>query len=167
MLERGEPLPVDFRNRAIYCVEPVSPVRGKVVGPAGPTTSTRMAKFTEVMLERTGLVAMVGKAELGPEASAAIRRHGAAYLVAFGGAAYLVSKAVHHARTVAFEELGTGAIYEFDVNDMPVTVAVDARAGSVHRTSPQEVRGRTAALEHARAEWERAVCATQGVGGVL
>ncbi len=138
MLAQGEPLPVDFTNRAIYYVGPVDPVREEVVGPAGPTTSTRMDKFTETMLGRTGLIAMIGKAERGPVAIEAIRRHKAAYLMAVGGAAYLVSKAIRHARVVAFPELGMEAIYEFDVRDMPVTVAVDAQGTSVHTTGPRE-----------------------------
>ncbi|MGE5130795.1 MAG: fumarate hydratase [Sphingomonadaceae bacterium] len=138
MLERGERLPVDFTNRVIYYVGPVDPVRDEVVGPAGPTTSTRMDKFTETMLARTGLVAMVGKAERGPAAIEAIRRHKAAYLMAVGGAAYLVSKAIRKARVLAFEDLGMEAIYEFEVRDMPVTVAVDARGAAVHQSGPAE-----------------------------
>jgi fumarate hydratase, class I len=138
MLARGEPLPVDFRNRVIYYVGPVDPVRDEVVGPAGPTTATRMDKFTETMLARTGLVAMVGKAERGPIAIEAIRKHRAAYLMAVGGAAYLVAKAIRGSRVVAFADLGMEAIYEFDVRDMPVTVAVDAQGTSVHRTGPRE-----------------------------
>jgi len=138
MLARGEPLPVDFRNRVIYYVGPVDPVRGEAVGPAGPTTATRMDKFTETMLGETGLLAMIGKAERGPVAIDAIRRHKAAYLMAVGGAAYLVSKAIRSARVVAFADLGMEAIYEFDVHDMPVTVAVDATGESVHRTGPRE-----------------------------
>ncbi len=135
---QGLPKGVDFTNRVIYYVGPVDPVRDEVVGPAGPTTATRMDKFTEMMLERTGLVAMVGKAERGPAAIEAIREHKAAYLMAVGGAAYLVSKAIRKARVVAFPELGMEAIYEFDVQDMPVTVAVDARGTSVHATAPGE-----------------------------
>ncbi len=142
MIERGEELPVDFRNRVIYYVGPVDPVRDEVVGPAGPTTSTRMDKFTEMMLARTGLIAMVGKAERGPVAIEAIRRHRAAYLMAVGGAAYLVSKAIRHSRVLAFEDLGMEAIYEFDVRDMPVTVAVDATGESVHETGPREWQAR-------------------------
>ncbi len=142
MLERGEQLPVDFRNRVIYYVGPVDPVRDEVVGPAGPTTSTRMDKFTEMMLSWTGLIAMIGKAERGPIAIEAIRRHGAAYLMAVGGAAYLVSKAIRGARVLAFEDLGMEAIYEFEVRDMPVTVAVDARGESVHETGPREWQAR-------------------------
>jgi fumarate hydratase, class I len=138
MLARGEPLPVDFTNRIIYYVGPVDPVRNEVVGPAGPTTATRMDKFTEMMLSKTGLVAMIGKAERGPVAIDAIRRHHAAYLMAVGGAAYLVSKAIRQSRIVAFADLGMEAIYEFDVVDMPVTVAVDATGQSVHETGPRE-----------------------------
>jgi fumarate hydratase class I len=138
LLARGEPLPVDFRNRIIYYVGPVDPVRGEAVGPAGPTTATRMDKFTETMLDRTGLLAMIGKAERGPAAIEAIRKHKAAYLMAVGGAAYLVSKAIRSARVVGFADLGMEAIYEFDVHDMPVTVAVDSTGESVHRTGPRE-----------------------------
>jgi fumarate hydratase class I len=137
-LEQGKPLPVDFTNRVIYYVGPVDPVRDEVVGPAGPTTSTRMDKFTELMLGRTGLIAMVGKAERGPAAIEAIRKHKAAYLIAVGGAAYLVSKAIRKSRVVAFQDLGMEAIYEFEVKDMPVTVAVDANGSSVHTTGPAE-----------------------------
>jgi fumarate hydratase class I len=142
MLERGEKLPVDFMNRAIYYVGPVDPVRDEAVGPAGPTTSTRMDKFTEMMLARTGLIAMIGKAERGPVAIDAIRRHQAAYLMAVGGAAYLVSKSIRKARVLAFEDLGMEAIYEFEVQDMPVTVAVDASGTSVHETGPREWQAR-------------------------
>jgi fumarate hydratase class I len=146
MLEKGEKLPVDFTNRVIYYVGPVDPVRDEVVGPAGPTTSTRMDKFTGMMLEKTGLIAMVGKAERGPVAIEAIREHGSAYLMAVGGSAYLVSKAIRGARVVAFEDLGMEAIYEFDVKDMPVTVAVDAQGTSVHETGPREWRARIAEI---------------------
>jgi fumarate hydratase, class I len=138
MLARGEKLPVDFTNRVIYYVGPVDPVREEVVGPAGPTTSTRMDKFTETMLGKTGLIGMIGKAERGPVAIEAIRRHKAAYLIAVGGAAYLVSRAIRKSRVLAFEDLGMEAIYEFEVKDMPVTVAVDARGASVHLSGPQE-----------------------------
>ncbi len=138
MLARGEKLPVDFTNRAIYYVGPVDPVRDEAVGPAGPTTSTRMDKFTETMLSKTGLIAMIGKAERGDVAIEAIRKHKAAYLMAVGGAAYLVSKAIKSAKVLAFEDLGMEAIYEFDVRDMPVTVAVDASGTSVHKTGPAE-----------------------------
>ena len=138
MLAKGEALPVDFRNRVIYYVGPVDPVRDEVVGPAGPTTATRMDKFTDMMLARTGLIAMIGKAERGPVAIEAIRKHKAAYLMAVGGAAYLVSKAIKSSRVVAFDDLGMEAIYEFEVRDMPVTVAVDAQGTSVHETGPRE-----------------------------
>ncbi len=136
----GEGLPdgVDFTDRVIYYVGPVDPVRDEAVGPAGPTTATRMDKFTEMMLEKTGLIAMVGKAERGPTGLDAIRKHKAAYLMAVGGAAYLVSKAIRSSRVVAFADLGMEAIYEFDVDDMPVTVAVDAAGSNVHETGPRE-----------------------------
>lgn len=142
LFARGEGLPegVNFRNRFIYYVGPVDPVGDEVVGPAGPTTSTRMDKFTEMMLAQTGLLGMVGKAERGPVAIEAIRKHRAVYLMAVGGAAYLVSKAIRAARVVAFEDLGMEAIYEFEVLDMPVTVAVDSRGESVHQTGPAEWR---------------------------
>jgi fumarate hydratase class I len=135
---KGLPAGVDFRNRVIYYVGPVDPVRDEVVGPAGPTTATRMDKFTEMMLAETGLIAMIGKAERGPTGIEAIRKHKAAYLMAVGGAAYLVSKAIKSSRVVAFEDLGMEAIYEFDVKDMPVTVAVDANGTSVHQSGPAE-----------------------------
>jgi len=138
LLARGEKLPVDFTNRVIYYVGPVDPVRDEVVGPAGPTTSTRMDKFTETMLGQTGLIGMVGKAERGPAAIESIRKHQAAYLMAVGGAAYLVAKAIRKSRVLAFEDLGMEAIYEFEVKDMPVTVAVDANGTSVHTTGPAE-----------------------------
>jgi fumarate hydratase class I len=146
MLDRGEKLPVDFRNRFIYYVGPVDPVRNEVVGPAGPTTATRMDKFTRQMLKETGLLGMVGKAERGPEAIDAIREYGAAYLMAVGGAAYLVSKAIRSSRLVAFEDLGMEAVYEFDVRDMPVTVGVDAKGTSVHQTGPAEWQQRIAGI---------------------
>ena len=135
----GKPLPegVDFRNRVIYYVGPVDPVRDEVVGPAGPTTATRMDKFTEMMLARTGLIAMIGKAERGPVAIEAIRKHRSAYLMAVGGAAYLVSKAIKAAKVVGFADLGMEAIYEFELKDMPVTVAVSADGTSVHETGPK------------------------------
>src|SRR5277367_4022310 len=142
MLSRGEKLPVDFTNRFIYYVGPVDPVREEVVGPAGPTTATRMDKFTRQMLETTGLLGMVGKAERGPTAIEAIRDHGAVYLMAVGGAAYLVSKAIKSSRIVAFEDLGMEAIYEFEISDMPVTVAVDFKGTSVHETGPREWQAR-------------------------
>ena len=138
LLEKGEKLPVDFTNRVIYYVGPVDPVRDEAVGPAGPTTSTRMDGFTEMMLGQTGLIAMIGKAERGPTAIEAIRKHKSAYLMAVGGAAYLVSKAIKTAKVVGFADLGMEAIYEFDVVDMPVTVAVDAGGTSVHTTGPAE-----------------------------
>jgi fumarate hydratase class I len=138
MFAKGEKLPVDFTNRVIYYVGPVDPVRNEVVGPAGPTTATRMDKFTEMMLAQTGLIAMVGKAERGPVAIEAIRKHKSAYLMAVGGAAYLVAKAIKGAKVLGFADLGMEAIYEFDVRDMPVTVAVDANGTSVHQTGPRE-----------------------------
>ena len=135
MLAKGEALPVDFRNRAIYYVGPVDPVMGEVVGPAGPTTATRMDKFTDMMLE-LGLLAMIGKAERGQGATDVIAQHKVAYLMAVGGAAYLVARAIREARVVAFEDLGMEAIYEFTVEDMPVTVAVDSDGNNVHRIAP-------------------------------
>jgi fumarate hydratase class I len=138
MLAKGEKLPVDFNNRVIYYVGPVDPVRDEVVGPAGPTTATRMDKFTEMMLAQTGLISMIGKAERGPVAIEAIRKHKSAYLMAVGGAAYLVAKAIKGAKVLGFADLGMEAIYEFDVKDMPVTVAVDANGTSVHNTGPAE-----------------------------
>lgn len=137
MIAKGEQLPVDFKGKFIYYVGPVDPVRDEVVGPAGPTTSTRMDKFTEIMLDKTGLLGMVGKAERGPTAVEAIKKHKAVYLMAVGGAAYLVSKAIRKSRIVAFEELGMEAIHEFVVEDMPVTVAVDSGGTSVHNTAPK------------------------------
>jgi fumarate hydratase class I len=137
-LEQKKPLPVDFKNRVIYYVGPVDPVRDEVVGPAGPTTGTRMDKFADLMLSRTGLAAMIGKGERGPAAIEAIRKHKAAYLIAVGGAAYLVARAIRKSRVLAFEDLGMEAIYEFEVQDMPVTVAVDANGTSVHNTGPAE-----------------------------
>ena len=136
MLAKGEALPVDFAGRVIYYVGPVDPVRDEVVGPAGPTTATRMDKFTRMMLEQTGLLAMVGKAERGPAAIEAIKDAKSAYLMAVGGAAYLVARAIKAARVVGFADLGMEAIYEFDVQDMPVTVAVDATGTSVHHLGP-------------------------------
>lgn len=146
LLARGEPLPVDFTNRVIYYVGPVDPVRDEVVGPAGPTTATRMDKFVEMMLSRTGLLAMIGKGERGPQAIEAIKRHRSASLIAVGGAAYLVAKAIKSARVVAFEDLGMEAIYAFTVRDMPVTVAVDARGNSVHETGPAQWKARIAQI---------------------
>ena len=142
MLAKGEKLPVDFTNRVIYYVGPVDPVRDEVVGPAGPTTATRMDKFTGMMLEQTGLIAMIGKAERGPVAIEAIKQHKSAYLMAVGGAAYLVAKAIKGAKVVGFGDLGMEAIYEFDVQDMPVTVAVDSSGTSVHHTGPKEWQAR-------------------------
>ncbi len=142
MLAKGETLPVDFKNRVIYYVGPVDPVRDEVVGPAGPTTATRMDKFTEMMLAQTGLIGMVGKSERGPIAIESIKKHQSAYLMAVGGAAYLVSKAIKGSKVLAFPELGMEAIYEFEVADMPVTVAVDAQGVSVHETGPKEWRAK-------------------------
>jgi fumarate hydratase, class I len=146
LLNRGEALPdgVDLRGRFIYYVGPVDPVRDEVVGPAGPTTATRMDKFTETMLAKSGLIGMIGKSERGPSAIEAIRKHRAVYLMAVGGAAYLVSKAIKKARVVAFADLGMEAIHEFEVQDMPVTVAVDVNGTSVHTTGPQEWQQRIA-----------------------
>ena len=152
MLNRGEKLPVDFKNRIIYYVGPVDQVHDEVVGPAGPTTATRMDKFTRQMLEQTGLLGMIGKAERGVAAIDAIRDNEAVYLIAIGGAAYLVSKAIKHSRRVAFEDLGMEGIYEFEVEDMPVTVAVDAKGSSVHVTGPEE--------------WKERIAHSMEVGGV-
>lgn len=146
LLEQGEPLPVDFHGRFVYYVGPVNPVRDEVVGPAGPTTSTRMDGYTEIMLGKTGLLGMIGKAERGPDAVAAIARHQSVYLVAVGGAAYLVSKAIRSSRVLAFPDLGMEAIYEFEVKEMPVTVAVDSRGVSVHDTGPAEWKARIAGI---------------------
>jgi fumarate hydratase class I len=151
MLAKGETLPVDFTNRVIYYVGPVDPVRDEAVGPAGPTTATRMDKFTEMMLAQTGLIAMIGKAERGPVAIESIRKHKSAYLMAVGGAAYLVAKAVRSASVVGFADLGMEAIYEFDVKDMPVTVAVDANGTSVHDTGPKEWQAKIAKIPVAAA----------------
>lgn len=139
LLTKGEPLPegVDFTNKFIYYVGPVDPVREEVVGPAGPTTATRMDSFTDTVLEKTGLIGMIGKSERGPTAVSAIKKHQAVYLIAVGGAAYLVSKAIRQARVVAFPDLGMEAIHEFVVEDMPVTVAVDSRGESIHDTAPK------------------------------
>ncbi len=152
MLSRGEALPVDFTNRFIYYVGPVDAVRDEAVGPAGPTTATRMDKFTRQMLAETGLLGMIGKAERGVAAIEAIREFGAVYLMAVGGAAYLVSKAIRSSRVVAFEDLGMEAIYEFEVVDMPVTVAVSAAGTSVHETGP--------------AEWKAHIAHSLELGGV-
>jgi fumarate hydratase, class I len=142
MLNKGEKLPVDFHGRFIYYVGPVDPVRDEVVGPAGPTTATRMDKFTEQVLAQTGLLGMVGKADRGPAAIDAIKKHQSIYLMAVGGAAYLVSKAIKASRVVGFADLGMEAIYEFEVKDMPVTVAVDSAGTSVHKTGPREWQAR-------------------------
>jgi len=136
MMAAGEELPVDLTGRFIYYVGPVDPVRDEVVGPAGPTTATRMDKFTRTMLEETGLMGMIGKAERGPVAIEAIRDNKAVYLMAVGGAAYLVAQAIKSAKVLGFPEMGMEAIYEFDVKDMPVTVAVDVNGESVHKTGP-------------------------------
>jgi fumarate hydratase class I len=140
LLASGEGLPdgVDFHNRLIYYVGPVDPVGDEVVGPAGPTTATRMDKYTDMMLGETGLLGMIGKAERGPETIASIRRHKAAYLIAVGGAAFLISKAIRKSRVLAFADMGMEAIYEFEVEDMPVTVAVDSHGESVHTTGPAQ-----------------------------
>ncbi len=144
MLAKGEKLPVDFTNRVIYYVGPVDPVRDEAVGPAGPTTATRMDGFTEMMLAQTGLIAMIGKSERGPVAIEAIQKHRSAYLMAVGGAAYLVSKAIKTAKVMGFADLGMEAIYEFDVMDMPVTVAVDVNGISIHITGPAQWQKRIA-----------------------
>ncbi len=142
LFAKGSPLPagLDFNNRFIYYVGPVDPVRNEVVGPAGPTTASRMDKFTDMMLDKTGLLGMIGKAERGPSTIESIRKHRSVYLIAVGGAAYLVSKAIRSSRVVAFPELGMEAVYEFEVQDMPVTVAVDSKGQSVHETGPAEWR---------------------------
>jgi fumarate hydratase class I len=146
LLAKGEKLPVDFTNRVIYYVGPVDPVRDEAVGPAGPTTASRMDKFTRMMLEQTGLIAMVGKSERGPAAIEAIRDNKSAYLMAVGGAAYLVAKAIKVSKVVAFPDLGMEAIYEFDLQDMPVTVAVDSSGSAIHATGPREWRIRIGKL---------------------
>ena len=147
LIDDKRKLPVDFTNRVIYYVGPVDPVRDEAVGPAGPTTATRMDKFSETMLGNTGLLAMIGKGERGPAAIEAIRKHKAAYLIAVGGAAYLVAKAIRKARVLAFEDLGMEAIYEFEVEDMPVTVAVDSNGVSVHQTGPAQWQQRIVELK--------------------
>ena len=146
MLAKGERLPVNFNGRFIYYVGPVDPVRDEVVGPAGPTTATRMDKFTDTMLEQTGLIGMIGKAERGKAAIQSIKKHGAVYLMAVGGAAYLVAQAIKKSKVVAFADLGMEAIYEFEVEDMPVTVAVDSNGVSVHEIGPAKWSGRIAAI---------------------
>jgi fumarate hydratase class I len=140
MMSRGEPLPVSLENRMIYYVGPVDPVAGEAVGPAGPTTANRMDRYSEMMLGRTGLLGMVGKAERDEETRAAIARHGAVYLIAVGGAGYLISKAIKRARVLAFADLGMEAIHEFEVEDMPVIVAIDARGASIHDSGPRAFR---------------------------
>ncbi len=149
LIEQGKPLPegLDFHNRFIYYVGPVDPVGDEVVGPAGPTTATRMDKFTDMMLSRTGLLGMIGKAERGPDAIEAIRKYRSVYLIATGGAAYLVAKAIRSSRVVAFAELGMEAVYEFEVRDMPVTVAVDSDGHSVHQSAPLEWQRRIGKIE--------------------
>jgi fumarate hydratase class I len=144
LMDRGETLPVDFKNRVIYYVGPVDPVRDEVIGPAGPTTATRMDKFTRQLLAETGLLGMVGKAERGDSAIDAIRDHKSVYMIAVGGAAYLVAKAITKSTVVAFPELGMEAIHEFEVVDMPVTVAVDSSGESVHRQGPKIWSGKIA-----------------------
>ncbi len=148
LLDKGEPLPdgVNLKDRFIYYVGPVDPVRDEAVGPAGPTTATRMDKFTDTILEKTGLMGMIGKAERGPEAIESIKNHGAVYLIATGGAAYLVSKAIRSSKVIAFPELGMEAIHEFVVEDMPVTVAVDTKGDSVHLTGPAEWQSKIAGI---------------------
>jgi len=148
LLDSGQPLPegLDFRGRVIYYVGPVDPVGKEIVGPAGPTTANRMDRFTQTMLAKTGLLAMVGKAERGEEAIEAIRQHRSAYLIAVGGAAYLVSQAIRASRIVAFPDLGMEAVYEFEIKDMPVTVAVSADGESVHATGPKQWRGKFAGI---------------------
>nr|WP_279007437.1 fumarate hydratase [Aeromonas jandaei] len=149
MLARGEGLPegVDFTNRFIYYVGPVDAVRDEVVGPAGPTTSTRMDKFTDMMLGETGLIGMIGKSERGLKTVESIKQHKAVYLMAVGGAAYLVAKAIKKARVVAFADLGMEAIYEFEVEDMPVTVAVDSEGNNIHETGPAYWSAKIAELD--------------------
>ena len=148
LIEAGQPLPagLDFRDRVIYYVGPVDPVGTEVVGPAGPTTANRMDRFTDTMLGKAGLLAMVGKAERGPDTVAAIRRHRSAYLIAVGGAAFLVSQAIRASRVVGFPELGMEAVYEFEVRDMPVTVAVSSEGESVHESGPAAFRGKFAGI---------------------
>jgi fumarate hydratase class I len=140
ILAKGEPLPVTFRDRFIYYVGPVDPVGNEVVGSAGPTTATRMDGYSEMMLGQLGLMGMIGKAERGPEAIEAIKRYKATYLIAVGGAAYLVSRAIRQAEVIAFEDLGMEAIYEFEVENMPVMVAVNSEGQSIHQQGPAEWR---------------------------
>ena len=148
MLDAGKSLPegLDFNGRVIYYVGPVDPVGTEIVGPAGPTTANRMDRFTETMLAKTGLLAMVGKAERGEEAIDAIRKHRSAYLIAVGGAAFLVSQAIRASRVVAFPDLGMEAVYEFEIKDMPVTVAVSADGESVHESGPKQWQGKFAGI---------------------
>ncbi|MCP4009303.1 MAG: fumarate hydratase [Proteobacteria bacterium] len=143
LLADGQQLPVDFRGKFIYYVGPVDPIEGEAVGPAGPTTATRMDKFTDMMLDETGIYGMIGKAERGADTIKSIKAHKSVYLIAVGGAAYLVSKAIKKARVLAFEDLGMEAIYEFTVKDMPVTVAVDSSGESVHTTGPEQWKGKS------------------------
>jgi fumarate hydratase class I len=142
LIAKGERLPVDFKNRFIYYVGPVDAVRDEAVGPAGPTTSSRMDKFVEPMLAQTGLLGMIGKSERGAAATESIKKHKAVYCIAVGGAAYLISKAIRSSKVVAFPDLGMEAIYEFEVKDMPVTVAVDSAGSAVHKSGPAEWRGK-------------------------
>jgi fumarate hydratase class I len=142
MIAKGDKPPVDFTNKLIYYVGPVDAVRDEVVGPAGPTTSRRMDKFMEMMLGQNGLLGTIGKSERGAQAVATIKRYGGVHLIAVGGAAYLVAKAIRASRVLAFEDLGMEAIYEFEVKDMPVTVAVDASGNSVHESGPREWRSK-------------------------
>lgn len=146
MIHQGENLPVDLTNRFIYYVGPVDAVRDEAVGPAGPTTATRMDKFTDTLLANTGLIGMIGKAERGPQGIEAIKKHRAVYLIATGGAAYLVSKSIHSAKVLAFADLGMEAIFEFEVKDMPVTVAVDINGNSIHQTGPEEWKAHIAGI---------------------
>ncbi|WHN65185.1 fumarate hydratase [Cysteiniphilum sp. QT6929] len=149
MVKNGEPLPVDLKGKFIYYVGPVDPVGDEVVGPAGPTTATRMDKFTDFMLSEVGIAGMVGKAERGQATIDSIKKHKAVYLMAVGGAAYLISKSIRKAKVVGFEELGMEAIYEFEVEDMPVTVAVDSQGTSVHQTGPKEWKVKIAEMHTA------------------
>ena len=142
LIAQGEELPVDLTNRLIYYVGPVDPVRDEVVGPAGPTTSRRMDKFMDALLGKTGLLGSIGKSERGAQAVKAIKRHRGVHLIAVGGAAYLVSKAIRASRVLAFQDLGMEAIHEFEVKDMPVTVAVDTKGNSVHESGPREWRAK-------------------------
>lgn len=146
ILQEGGSLPVDLADRFLYYVGPVDPAHGEVVGPAGPTTSSRMDPFVEPLLARTGLLGMIGKSERGPRAIESIQRHRAVYCVAVGGAAYLISKAIRSARVLAFDDLGMEAIHEFEVRDMPVIVAVDSAGNAIHRAGPAEWRTRIADL---------------------